>query len=56
MDGDFLLLELKDLLKRHPTLKVVLMSATLNHKKFLDYFEGAPLLSIPGITHPVEDL
>ena len=55
MDGDFLLLELKDLLRRHPTLKVVLMSATINHEIFVKYFDGAPLLVIPGITHPVTD-
>ena len=30
------------------------MSATLDAKKFQDYFNGAPLLSVPGRTHPVE--
>ncbi|KAK7058527.1 putative ATP-dependent RNA helicase ucp12 [Paramarasmius palmivorus] len=55
-DGDFLLLELKELLKTHPTLKVVLMSATINHETFVKYFNGAPLLTIPGFTHPVTDL
>ncbi|KAF9531893.1 P-loop containing nucleoside triphosphate hydrolase protein [Crepidotus variabilis] len=55
MDGDFLLLELKDLLKKHPTLKVVLMSATINHETFIKYFNGAPLLTIPGFAHPVTD-
>lgn len=56
MDGDFLLLELKELLKRHPTLKVVLMSATINHETFINYFDGAPLLTIPGYAHPVTDM
>jgi HrpA-like RNA helicase len=56
VDGDFLLLELKELLTRHPTLKVVLMSATINHEMFINYFNGAPLLSIPGYTYPVTDL
>ncbi|RDB29375.1 hypothetical protein Hypma_015909 [Hypsizygus marmoreus] len=55
VDGDFLLLELKELLKRHPRLKVVLMSATINHETFIKYFNGAPLLTIPGFTHPVID-
>jgi ATP-dependent RNA helicase DHX57 len=55
MDGDFLLLELKDLLRKHPTLKVVLMSATINHEIFVKYFDGAPLLMIPGYTYPVTD-
>ncbi|KAF8445690.1 P-loop containing nucleoside triphosphate hydrolase protein [Boletus edulis BED1] len=55
VDGDFLLLELRELLLRHDTLKVVLMSATINHEIFVKYFDNAPLLTIPGFTHPVED-
>jgi ATP-dependent RNA helicase DHX57 len=55
VDGDFLLLELKELLHKHPTLKVILMSATINHETFIRYFNNAPLLAIPGFTHPVED-
>ncbi|KAJ3829380.1 P-loop containing nucleoside triphosphate hydrolase protein [Lentinula raphanica] len=55
VDGDFLLLELKELLKRRPRMKIILMSATINHKVFTQYFNGAPLLSIPGFTHPVTD-
>ena len=31
------------------------MSATINHEVFVKYFNDAPLLSIPGFTHPVED-
>ncbi|KAH7923230.1 P-loop containing nucleoside triphosphate hydrolase protein [Leucogyrophana mollusca] len=56
LDGDFLLLELKELLATHPTLKVILMSATINHEKFVRYFNDAPMLTIPGFTHPVTDL
>ncbi|KAF7307178.1 Dead deah box [Mycena indigotica] len=56
LDGDFLLLELRELLNRHPSLKVVLMSATINHETFIQYFGGAPLLTIPGFTHPVQDI
>ena len=51
-----MLLELKELLKLNPTLKVILMSATINHETFIRYFSDAPLLSIPGFTHPVTDL
>ena len=32
------------------------MSATLNAEKFQQFFEGAPLLSVPGRLHPVEIL
>ncbi|KAH9957470.1 P-loop containing nucleoside triphosphate hydrolase protein [Lactifluus volemus] len=56
VDGDFLLLELKELLTRNSTLKVVLMSATINHETFVRYFSNAPLLAIPGFTHPVKDM
>ncbi|KAJ3802281.1 P-loop containing nucleoside triphosphate hydrolase protein [Lentinula aff. detonsa] len=55
VDGDFLLLELKELLKRKSRIKVILMSATINHEIFIRYFNGAPLLNIPGFTHPVTD-
>jgi ATP-dependent RNA helicase DHX57 len=56
VDGDFLLLELKELLTRNSSLKVVLMSATINHETFVRYFSNAPLLTIPGFTHPVKDM
>lgn len=42
------------MLKKRGNLKVILMSATLNAKLFSDYFDGAPVLSIPGRTFPVE--
>ncbi|KAF5368409.1 hypothetical protein D9758_002162 [Tetrapyrgos nigripes] len=56
VDGDLLLLELKELLKSNPKLKVILMSATINHETFVKYFNNAPLLTIPGFTHPVTDV
>lgn len=56
VDGDFLLLELKELLARHSTLKVVLMSATINHETFVKYFNNAPMLTIPGFTHSITDM
>jgi len=56
IDGDFLLLELKDLLRTHPKLKVILMSATINHETFVKYFNDAPLMTIPGFAHPVTDM
>jgi len=46
---------LKEVLKKRPMdLKCVVMSATLEAKKFQGYFEGAPLVMVPGRTHPVE--
>jgi pre-mRNA-splicing factor ATP-dependent RNA helicase DHX15/PRP43 len=51
---DILLGLLKGILTKRPSLKTIIMSATLDAKKFQDYFNGAPLLSVPGRTHPVE--
>ena len=36
------------------TSLLVVMSATLDAGKFQDYFDKAPLLTIPGRTFPVE--
>ena len=45
---------LKDVAKRRPDLKIVVMSATLDALKFQKYFNNAPLLKVPGRTFPVE--
>ena len=42
------------LLQKRKDLKVVVMSATLDAVKFQKYFDGAPLLKVPGRTFPVE--
>ncbi|KAL1200251.1 putative pre-mRNA-splicing factor ATP-dependent RNA helicase DEAH2 [Cardamine amara subsp. amara] len=47
---------LKRVLRNRPDLKLVIMSATLEAKKFLEYFSGAPLMKVPGRLHPVEIL
>jgi pre-mRNA-splicing factor ATP-dependent RNA helicase DHX15/PRP43 len=45
---------LKEVLKNRPDLKLVVMSATLEAEKFQSYFNGAPLMKVPGRLHPVE--
>lgn len=45
---------LKEVMKRRLELKVVIMSATMDAAKMQTYFADAPLLNIPGRTHPVE--
>ncbi|KAI8145909.1 P-loop containing nucleoside triphosphate hydrolase protein [Fennellomyces sp. T-0311] len=55
VDSDFLLIILREVLKKRKDLKVVLMSATINQQVFADYFGGAPAIEIPGFTHPVKD-
>lgn len=55
VDSDFLLIILREVLKKRKDLKVVLMSATINQELFSGYFGNAPAIEIPGFTHPVED-
>ncbi|KAI4251414.1 MAG: hypothetical protein L6R42_008394 [Xanthoria sp. 1 TBL-2021] len=54
IESDFLLIVLRKLLVRRPALKVILMSATVDAAKFSNYFDGAPVLTVPGRTFPVQ--
>jgi len=54
LSTDVLMGLLKELLNQRKDLKCVVMSATLDAEKFQTYFEGAPLLRVPGRTFPVE--
>merc|ERR1719450_1559181 len=45
---------LKTVVSHRPDLKLVIMSATLDAGKFQGYFDNAPLMNVPGRTHPVE--
>ncbi|KAJ1547398.1 hypothetical protein HK096_003114, partial [Nowakowskiella sp. JEL0078] len=56
IDSDFLLIALRRLIRAKTGLKVVLMSATINSDVFSQYFDGCPVLNIPGFTHPVKDI
>ena len=57
---DILMGLLKEVVLRRPDLKLIIMSATLDAEKFQSYFQKAdsdklaPLLAVPGRTHPVE--
>ena len=55
LDSDFLLVLLRDVLPHRPTLRVILMSATLNAAAFSAYFKGAAVAQIPGFTYPVQE-
>ncbi|XP_073829965.1 probable ATP-dependent RNA helicase DHX34 [Musca autumnalis] len=54
--GDFLLGVTKCLLRAKPSLKLILMSATINVELFHNYFkdEGAKLLQVPGRLYPIK--
>lgn len=51
---DILMGVLKEVIRQRKDLKLVVMSATLDAGKFQQYFDNAPLMSVPGRTHPVE--
>ncbi|XP_042269194.1 probable ATP-dependent RNA helicase DHX34 [Thunnus maccoyii] len=51
---DFLLGVLRSLLANRPDLRLILMSATINIKLFSDYFNGAPVLQVPGRLFPIQ--
>merc|ERR1712000_226169 len=51
---DVLMGLLKEVVLRRPDLKLIIMSATLDALKFQEYFDNAPLMEVPGRTHPVE--
>ncbi len=51
---DFLLGILKRLTIKRPELKLIISSATLDTAKFSRHFAGAPVITIPGQTFPVE--
>ena len=51
---DILMALLKEIADRRKDLKIIIMSATLDAQKFQKYFNNAPLLAVPGRTHPVE--
>jgi pre-mRNA-splicing factor ATP-dependent RNA helicase DHX15/PRP43 len=54
LSTDILMGLLKEVALRRPDLKIIIMSATLDAQKFQHYFNDAPLLAVPGRTHPVE--
>lgn len=51
---DILMGVLKEVIRQRSDLKLIVMSATLDAGKFQQYFDNAPLMNVPGRTHPVE--
>ncbi|KAM0858511.1 hypothetical protein ACQ4PT_047782 [Festuca glaucescens] len=52
--SDFMLAILRDLLPMYPHLHIVLMSATIDADRFSQYFNGCPVIEVPGHTYPVK--
>ena len=53
--SDFLLIVLRDALLTYTSLKLVIMSATMDVDKFMKYFINAHHISVPGRLFPVQE-
>ena len=53
---DFLIGLLKRILPRRPDLRVIISSATLDAGRFSEFFDNAPVISVPGRLFPIETL
>ena len=54
LNVDFLLGILKRILSRRRDLKVIVSSATLDVQRFSQFFDNAPVISVPGRLFPIE--
>ena len=54
--SDFLLTVLRDALVSFPSLKLILMSATIDVRKFSNYFVNAHHMHVPGKIYPVKQI
>ncbi|KAG9257963.1 P-loop containing nucleoside triphosphate hydrolase protein [Emericellopsis atlantica] len=54
LNTDILMGLVKKILRRRRDLKLIVTSATMNAKRFSDFFGGAPEFTIPGRTFPVD--
>jgi HrpA-like RNA helicase len=54
LDTDVLFGIMKRACQKRPSLRLIVMSATLNMDKFSDFFESAPVFTVPGRMFPVD--
>ncbi|CAD6195426.1 unnamed protein product [Caenorhabditis auriculariae] len=54
LTSDLLIGLLRDLVSKREDLKLILMSATINLELFSNYFDGAPVIQVPGRLYPIE--
>lgn len=54
VNQDLILALLKRLRARRPDMKIIIMSATIDEKRFSDFFGGAPIIKVPGRVFPVD--
>ncbi len=51
---DFLLGYLRRIAPQRPDLKIIITSATLDAEKFSRHFDAAPVVEVPGKSHPID--
>eukprot|EP00656_Telonema_subtile_P018829 TRINITY_DN20221_c0_g1_i3.p1 TRINITY_DN20221_c0_g1~~TRINITY_DN20221_c0_g1_i3.p1 ORF type:complete len:896 (+),score=330.60 TRINITY_DN20221_c0_g1_i3:191-2878(+) len=54
LSTDILFGLLKDIARFRPDLKLLISSATMDAQKFSDYFDQAPIFTVPGRRYPVD--
>ncbi|XP_075035779.1 3'-5' RNA helicase YTHDC2 isoform X2 [Mixophyes fleayi] len=54
--SDFLLCKMRDVMSKHPALKLILSSAALDVNLFLRYFGGCPVIYIQGRPFEVKEM
>lgn len=54
VSGDLLVALMKLAVQKRSDLKLILMSATIQLELFSKYFEGAPIIKVPGRLFPIE--
>ena len=54
LNVDFLLGVCRQLVLRRPELRVIVTSATIETRRFAEYFGGAPVIDVEGRSYPVE--
>jgi ATP-dependent helicase HrpA len=54
LNVDFLLGVCRELVARRPDLRVIVTSATIETRRFAEYFGGAPVIDVEGRSYPVE--
>ncbi|MGB5101902.1 MAG: ATP-dependent RNA helicase HrpA [Steroidobacteraceae bacterium] len=54
LNVDFLLGVCKRLVQRRPEFRVIVTSATIETRRFAEFFDGAPVVDVEGRSYPVE--
>ena len=55
VNTDFVMVVIRDMVHTYPDLRVILMSATIDTTLFSNYFNGCPIVEVPGRAYPVEE-